>query len=103
MVARPCTRGREFSDPVEVPRLVLTFYYLWYGNPSAQEGSCKWFHWEGVDEPNRAIANSTNYPKLGAHDSHDPDNSKPTLWPALTGRADSSVKRVLISAHEKAK
>jgi hypothetical protein len=28
------------------PRLVLAFYYGWYGAP---EVSGKWLHWEGVD------------------------------------------------------
>lgn len=56
----------------EVPRKVLTFYYPWYGNPNVPGGSGRWSHWSGVDEASRAIQSSTNYPELGAYDSHDP-------------------------------
>ncbi|MHC4067398.1 MAG: glycoside hydrolase family 71/99 protein [Planctomycetota bacterium] len=56
-----------------VPRTVLAFYYPWYGNPSAEGGSGRWFHWESADEASRQIANRTDYPKLGAYDSHDPE------------------------------
>lgn len=51
------------------PRKVLAFYYGWYGNPDI---SGRWFHWEGVDPAQKAIASSTHYPKLGAYDSNDP-------------------------------
>ncbi|MCS7300036.1 MAG: hypothetical protein NZ556_00570, partial [Fimbriimonadales bacterium] len=51
------------------PKLVLAFYYGWYGNPTI---SGKWLHWEGVDAERRQIANSTHYPQLGAYDSNDP-------------------------------
>jgi glycoprotein endo-alpha-1,2-mannosidase len=58
--------------PAWAARKVLTFYYPWYGNPKYPEGSGRWSHWEGVDPENKQIASSTNYPKLGAYDSHDP-------------------------------
>jgi hypothetical protein len=51
------------------PKLVLAFYYGWYGNP---EVSGKWLHWEGVDAARKRIASSTHYPTLGAYDSNDP-------------------------------
>jgi glycoprotein endo-alpha-1,2-mannosidase len=51
------------------PRLVLAFYYGWYGAP---EVSGKWLHWEGVDAQRKHIATSTHYPVLGAYDSNDP-------------------------------
>ena len=60
--------SKAASASGDVPRLILAFYYPWYGNPAAKGGSGKWSHWEGVDEANRAIANSTNYPMLGAYD-----------------------------------
>jgi hypothetical protein len=52
-----------------VPKQVLAFYYGWYGNPTV---SGKWSHWKDVDDTAKTIASSTNFPKLGAYDSHDP-------------------------------
>lgn len=54
---------------VQPPKLVLAFYYPWYGNPQV---SGRWIHWSGVDEAKRDIASSTHYPQLGPYDSHDP-------------------------------
>ncbi|MCS7300806.1 MAG: hypothetical protein NZ556_04545, partial [Fimbriimonadales bacterium] len=51
------------------PKLVLAFYYGWYGNPKVSD---KWLHWEGVDAERRQIASSTHYPVLGAYDCNDP-------------------------------
>ena len=48
---------------------MLAFYYGWYGNPQV---SNRWWHWKGVDEAGKRIGNSTNYPRLGAYDSHQP-------------------------------
>jgi glycoprotein endo-alpha-1,2-mannosidase len=50
-------------------RQVLAFYYGWYGN-TASTGH--WVHWQSVDAANHHIANSTDFPMLGAYDSHDP-------------------------------
>lgn len=58
--------------PHNAARKVLAFYYPWYGNPKYPDGSGRWSHWEGVEEEKKQIASSTNYPKLGAYDSHDP-------------------------------
>ncbi len=58
--------------PPGAERKVLAFYYPWYGNPKYPQGSGRWSHWEGVDEEKKQIASSTNYPKLGPYDSHDP-------------------------------
>jgi len=55
-----------------VPRMVLAFYYPWYGNPAAEPGSGRWYHWENVDEAAKTIGTSTHYPSLGPYDSHDP-------------------------------
>jgi glycoprotein endo-alpha-1,2-mannosidase len=52
-----------------VPRMVLAFYYGWYGIP---QKSGRWVHWEGVDSVHQRIANSTHYPAAGVYDSHDP-------------------------------
>lgn len=57
------------------PRMVLAFYYPWYGTPDGPGGKGhggKFVHWEGVDEGAKAIANSTNFPAIGVYDSHDP-------------------------------
>ena len=51
------------------PKEVLTFYYGWYGNPQT---SGKWWHWKDVEEAKKTIGGSTNYPRLGAYDNHDP-------------------------------
>ncbi len=56
----------RYSQP---PRLVLAFYYGWYGAP---ELSGRWLHWEGVAAARQQIASSTHYPQLGAYDSSDP-------------------------------
>jgi len=48
---------------------VLAFYYGWYGNPQV---SGSWTHWSDVDQTAKRIGNSTNYPGIGAYDSHDP-------------------------------
>ena len=52
----------------EVPRKVLAFYYGWYATP---EVSGRWSHWSPHGE--RDLRESTNYPALGAYDSHDPE------------------------------
>jgi glycoprotein endo-alpha-1,2-mannosidase len=50
-------------------RMVLAFYYPWYGNP---ETSGRWVHWDKVDREKRDIASATHYPTLGPYDSNDP-------------------------------
>ncbi|MEM2216757.1 MAG: endo-1,3-alpha-glucanase family glycosylhydrolase, partial [Thermofilaceae archaeon] len=51
-----------------VPRLVLAFYYPWYGTPQGASG--RWFHWRGISYT--GIGSSTDYPLLGPYDSWDP-------------------------------
>jgi hypothetical protein len=63
---------RARIEYVDVPRKVLAFYYPWYGNPDVKGGSGRWSHWSRVDETERQIGSSTNYPTLGPYDSHDP-------------------------------
>jgi len=53
-----------------VPRMVLAFYYTWYGRP---ETHGRWFHWDGVRADRHEIVSSTHYPARGAYDSHDGD------------------------------
>jgi len=53
----------------KIRKEVLAFYYGWYGNPAV---SGQWNHWKDVDEAAKTIASSTNWPVLGAYDSHDP-------------------------------
>ncbi len=50
--------------------LTLAFYYPWYGSPDGP--SRRWVHWQDIDPDARTIANSGNFPTLGAYDSHDP-------------------------------
>ncbi len=50
-------------QPGGVARQVLSFYYGWYGAPH---------HWENVDAAAKTIGSSTNWPRLGPYDSHDP-------------------------------
>jgi glycoprotein endo-alpha-1,2-mannosidase len=57
--------------PGQVPRMVLTFYYPWYGNPEIPGGSGRWSHWEGVNLAEKKIGSSTNFPLLGPYDSQD--------------------------------
>jgi len=56
-----------------VQRMVLTFYYPWYGVPDGPGGAGRTVHWGKIDEANKEIQASTNYPALGAYDSHDPE------------------------------
>ncbi len=55
-----------------VPRMVLTFYYPWYGVPDGPGGAGRTVHWGRIDAAKKDIEASTNYPVLGAYDSHDP-------------------------------
>jgi hypothetical protein len=60
---------------IQTPRLVLSFYYPWYGTPTGPGGlgaGGKWVHWDGVDEKGRSIASSTHSPASGPYDSQDP-------------------------------
>src|ERR1043165_1360453 len=58
-----------------LPKLVLAFYYPWYGTPEGTGGGKhgkKLIHWEGVDASAKSVASSTHYPAGGAYDSQDP-------------------------------
>lgn len=65
--------GRAEIKYEQVPRQVLAFYYPWYGSPAGPSGTGRWVHWAGVDPEAKTIDTSTNYPQLGAYDSHDPE------------------------------
>jgi hypothetical protein len=54
-----------------VPRMVLTFYYPWYGVPDGPGGAGRTVHWGRIDSAKKDIEASTDYPILGAYDSHD--------------------------------
>jgi len=56
-----------------VSRRVMTFYYPWYGTPDGPGGAGRTVHWGRIDEAKKDIEASTNYPILGAYDSHDPN------------------------------
>ena len=61
------------APELDVPRMVLAFYYAWYRNAEVPSGSGRWAHWEGVLEEDQKIDSSTHYPKLGPYDSLDPE------------------------------
>ena len=52
-------------------RRVMAFYYPWYGTADGPGGAGRTVHWGRIDAENKDIAASTNYPALGAYDSHD--------------------------------
>jgi len=93
---------------------VLAFYYPWYGNPDAKGGSGRWSHWSGVEQEKQRIATSTNYPSLGAYDSHDPQViARHCRWAKEVGIdgfiiswwgkgsfEDRAMRRVLDGCHE---
>lgn len=63
------------SSHAAPPKLVLAFYYPWYGTPEGPGGRSlgnRFVHWEGVDVNARSIGSSTHYPTVGAYDSRDP-------------------------------
>ena len=55
-----------------IERRVMTFYYPWYGIAEGPGGAGKTVHWGRIDANNKNIQASTDYPQLGAYDSHDP-------------------------------
>jgi glycoprotein endo-alpha-1,2-mannosidase len=61
------------SWAAEVPRQVLAFYYPWYGTADGPGGAGETRHWRRIDTVNKDIAAATDYPQLGAYDSHDPN------------------------------
>lgn len=63
---KPAGRALYEDTAGKFNRLILTFYYPWYGTPNV---SGKWFHWEGVT--GESIANTAHYPLLGIYDSWD--------------------------------
>ncbi len=54
-----------------IERRVMTFYYPWYGIADGPGGAGKTVHWGRIDASNKDIQASTDYPQLGAYDSHD--------------------------------
>ena len=59
-------------QPSSIDRQVMTFYYPWYGIAEGPGGAGKTVHWGRIDANNKDIQASTDYPQLGAYDSHDP-------------------------------
>jgi hypothetical protein len=50
----------------------MAFYYPWYGTSDGPGGAGRAVHWGRIDTAGKDIEASTNYPELGAYDSHDP-------------------------------
>ena len=66
-------RQRADLDYSDTPRRVMAFYYPWYGLPEGPGGKGRTMHWGHIDARNKDIEASTNYPTIGAYDSHDPE------------------------------
>jgi hypothetical protein len=66
------------------PRLVLTFYYGWYGTP---ELSGKWLHWEGVDAPAQAHRDLHALPRAGRVRLQRPEGHRAALPMGARGGA----------------
>lgn len=62
--------GKFSIEKSKVQKLVLAFYYPWYGTP---EYSGKWRHYDSVpDVENKDIKGWAHYPLYGPYDSKDP-------------------------------
>jgi len=70
-----CKNGSlEFTEMTPRTLVVVAYYYYpWYGVPDGPGGAGKTVHWGRIDAANKDIEASTNYPALGAYDSHDPN------------------------------
>jgi hypothetical protein len=66
------SRQQGGADVGTVSRKVLTFYYPWYGTADGPGGAGRTVHWGRIDAAGKDIEASTDYPQLGAYDSHDP-------------------------------
>jgi hypothetical protein len=55
-----------------VSHKVMAFYYPWYGTADGPGGAGRMVHWGRINTANKDIQASTNYPIIGAYDSHDP-------------------------------
>lgn len=69
------------------PKLVLAFYYPWYGNP--QGSSSRWFHWDRVSHA--SIGTATDYPLLGPYDSWDPRVARSHILMAKAAGIDGFI------------
>ncbi len=62
--------ARSQAQGSSVERRVMAFYYPWYGIAEGPGGAGKTVHWGRIDADNKDIQASTDYPQLGAYDSH---------------------------------
>jgi glycoprotein endo-alpha-1,2-mannosidase len=69
-VAKPANVSSQ--QPSAQPHRVMAFYYPWYGVPDGPGGAGRTVHWGRIDAADKDIQASTDYPELGAYDSHDP-------------------------------
>jgi len=69
------------------PKLVLAFYYPWYGNP--QGPSSRWFHWDRVSHA--SIGTATDYPLLGPYDSWDLKVARSHIFMAKAAGIDGFI------------
>jgi len=75
----------EKLDLSKIPKLVLAFYYAWYGNPDVSDKWVHWNHWImnmttrkiiGKHNPDSIVSGrrdvgAAHYPSLGLYDSND--------------------------------
>ena len=75
----------EFQKDLSFERLVLSFYYTWYGNPEGPSG--KWIHWNSCGHnPDIGDINAAHFPLLGPYDSSSPEVIKTHIkWAKSSG------------------
>lgn len=73
LMASLCAAAADSPAQVNsTERRVMAFYYPWYGTADGPGGAGKTVHWDRIDADGKDIQASTDYPQLGAYDSHDP-------------------------------
>ena len=71
-------------------KLVLSFYYTWYGNPSGPAG--RWIHWNSCGHnPDLGDINAAHHPILGPYDSASEYVIKKHIFWAKTSGIDGFV------------
>jgi len=75
------------SSPRRCKRLVLAFYYAWYGTPDGPMGNGRWLHWYGPG----MYYQGTNHPLRGLYDSWDEKVLEDHMREALESGIDGFV------------
>ena len=72
MVPSYAADGGSPPQASSIDRRVMAFYYPWYETAEGPGGAGRTVHWGRIDVDNKDIQASTDYPQLGAYDSHGP-------------------------------